>query len=360
MARVTNTFIQSSSKINREELADVVSRITPEDTPIYSMIRKGRCDSIHPEWPIDELDAPDDNAHIEGDEYTFDAITPATRVGNYTQIYRKTFLISGTQEAVSNAANVEKMRYQSLKKGVELRKDVEFSLVATQASRKSESSTSGSLKNGRRLGSIPTWLTSNVVLGVAGSPAVGGFKSSDGFTDAPTTGTQRGFGKADMDTAMQEVYEAGGNVKNFVINPANKGRFVGFINSEASTAQMRYAAQNGMNNSIVATADIYEGPFGKIRVVPNRVMSAGGRTISGSSVYTAAAATATRKELGRYGYFIDPSMMTFCWLRKIKRDSKVAKTGDAMKFAIVGEGTLKVHNEAAHGAIFDMTEGGGT
>jgi len=40
MAVIANTFQSTSAVGNREELSDVVSRITPEDTPIYSMIEK--------------------------------------------------------------------------------------------------------------------------------------------------------------------------------------------------------------------------------------------------------------------------------------------------------------------------------
>ena len=33
-----NTFQSTSAVGNRQELSDIVDRITPEDTPIYSMI----------------------------------------------------------------------------------------------------------------------------------------------------------------------------------------------------------------------------------------------------------------------------------------------------------------------------------
>ena len=106
MAAVTNTFQTTSAVGNREELSDVVSRITPEDTPIYSLISKGTCKSVHPEWETDELAAPAENIQLEGDDYTFDATTPPTRLGNYTQIMRKSWIISNTQETVDEAGNV--------------------------------------------------------------------------------------------------------------------------------------------------------------------------------------------------------------------------------------------------------------
>ncbi len=49
MAALANTYMTTQAVGNREELSDVVSRITPEDTPIYSLIEKGKCVSIHPE-----------------------------------------------------------------------------------------------------------------------------------------------------------------------------------------------------------------------------------------------------------------------------------------------------------------------
>jgi hypothetical protein len=84
MAVVTNTVQTTAAVGNREELSDVVSRITPEDTPIYTLIGKTKAESVHPEWETEVLAAPADNIQLEGDEYTFGATTQPSRVGNYT------------------------------------------------------------------------------------------------------------------------------------------------------------------------------------------------------------------------------------------------------------------------------------
>ena len=88
MAIVSNTFRESAAVANREELMGVVHRVAPEDTPIYSSIPKGKATSIHPEWVTDDLAAPASNAQAEGDQYSYTAVTPAGRPGNYTQILR--------------------------------------------------------------------------------------------------------------------------------------------------------------------------------------------------------------------------------------------------------------------------------
>lgn len=323
MAVVTNTFQSTSAVGNREELSDVVSRITPEDTPIYSMIEKVNVKTTHPEWETDDLAAPAANIQLEGDDYTFDSTSPATRVGNYTQIMRKTGIVSGTQDATDNAGRVEQIKYQKLKKGVELRKDAEYAIVNTNAS------VGGAT---REFGSLSTWLETNVNRGSGG--ANGGFSSGTGLTTAPTAGTQRAFTKTILDNVMQQGYEEGANFKHAFVSPYVKSVFVTFM-SDSNVASFRYAASNGKNNSIVANADVYEGPFGKVMVHPNRVM-------------------AGAAGLARNAFFVDPEYLQFGWFRKIKEDKSVAKTGDAKKFVLLGEGTLIVKNEKGLGVAADL------
>ena len=321
MAVVTNTFQSTSAVGNREELSDVVSRITPEDTPIYSKIEKIKFETTHPEWETDDLAAPAANIQLEGDEYTFGATTPAVRVGNYTQIMRKEGIISGSQDATDNAGNVEQVKYQKLKKGVELRKDVEYSIVDTNAS------VAGAT---RESGSLTTWIETNVDRGATG--ANGGFSS--GLTTAPTNGTQRTFTKSILDDVMQQGYTTGANFKDVYCSPYVKSVFVTFM-SDSNVASFRYAASSGKNNSIVANADVYEGPFGKVMVHPNRVMA-------GSA------------GLARNVFFVDPEYLQYGWFRKIQEDKKVAKTGDAHKFVLLGEGALCVKNEKGLGVAADV------
>lgn len=322
MAKLTNTFVSTDAVGNREELSDVVNMITPEDTPIYSMIKKGSCKSTNPEWEIDELAAPGENITAEGDEYKFGATAPVQRVGNHTQIFRKSLIMSNTQNAVDNAGRHEQMKRQKLKKGVEIRKDVEWAILANQASKKTDP---------RELGSLASWYTTNVSRGVGG--ANGGYDEGTGLTVAATAGTKREFTKALLDETMQQAYQSGANVTHAVVSPYVKSVFTTFM-SDANVAQFRYGA-SGSKNSIISTADVYVGSFGEVAIVPNRVM-------------------ATNADMASNVHLIDPSMVEFKWLRKIKEDKNVAKTGDAEKSVLVGEGTLCVKNEAGLGVIADV------
>lgn len=325
MPALSNTKLTTTSVGNREELSDVVSRITPEDTPVYTAIGTGTCSSVHPEWETDELRAPAENIQVEGDEYDFDAITSPKRLGNYTQIFRDSFIISRTQETVDEAGKVQKKKYQKLKTGLAMRKDVELAILTNNAS------VAGAT---RELGGLPTWVETNVNRGGGGSAANGGFDVNTGLTVAATNGNQRAFSKVIMDDVMKQGYESGANFRTVFVSPYVKSVFVTFM-SDSNVAPFRYSVSNGDSNSIIANADIYEGPYGKIMVKPNRVMAA-------------------NAAVARNALFIDPDMVSFLWLRKIAEDTDVARTGDADKCVMLGEGTLKVSNEAGIGIAADL------
>jgi hypothetical protein len=318
MAAVSNTVLTTAAVGNREELDNFVSMITPTDTPIYSMAGKEKAESKHPEWEYEDLDTPGANAQPEGNEFSFDAVTAPTRVGARTQIFTKTFIFSGTQQAVSNAGNVEKRAHELMKKGKALRKDMEFAIVTNTASTNTDP---------RMLGGLPSWLATNVSRGSGGSN--GGFSGAD--TVAETTGTQRAWTKAQTDDILQSVYQNGGDVTTVIVSPYNKRVFATFM-SDANVAEFKYAAGKG-TNTIIGTADIYEGPMGTVKVQANRVMST--------------SATARR------AYFLDPSLVKWLSLRPIQ-EKPVAVTGDAEKGVLLGEGTLKIVNEKGLGVIADL------
>ena len=349
---VANTFMTTSNPVgNREELSDVVNRITPEDTPLYSMMAKGTCNSIYPEWEKDELGDPMVNAQAEGDTFSFAAISPATRMGNSTQIFRRDFIISKTQDAVSNAGSVEQTKYQTLKKGVEMRKDIELALLANTATVKTASS-----GNPRKFGSLQTWLETNTDrfagednnddndFADAGDKvpgADGGFQSSTGITSVVTPGGgQRDINKTSIDNVLQSIYQEGGSCKTVMLSPYAKRRF-SLIMSDGDVAPQRYATPQSGQTTVIGAADMYLSDFGMISVVPNRVMGMG------------ADATAKRASSSN-AYFLDPSMLEFKFLRPISRVDNLANVSDATPYAIIGEGTLCVKNEAGLGVIADI------
>jgi hypothetical protein len=326
MAIVTNTFTTYDDKRKRETFSDLISMLSPEETPFRSMIGKRTITGIHPEWSNDALAEPNAaNAVPEGDEYTYGAVTPTSRLGNWAQISRKEWIISETDEAVEKAGQKSENARQKLKKAKELKKDQELILLSNQAS------FAGSASSPRLLGGLQTWIKSNDNRGAGGVD--GGFNSTTGLTTAATAGTKRAFTKAIMDDVQQKVYTSGGSGNVLMVSPYVKTVFSSFM-SDPSVAPQRMTTKDRGQATIIGAADSYQGDFMLYDVVPNRVM---GKLASTAGV----------------AFVLDPDMLALGVLRDIREDTP-ARTGDAIKKVLITEYTLLVDNEAAIGAAFDL------
>ncbi len=323
MAVIANTFLTSGAKGNREELSDVVSRITPTDTPLFSSIGKEDSSAIRSEWEIDSLRAPAANAQAEGDQYAYTAITAPTRAGNIQQIFREGWIVSKSQEAVSNAGKVEKAAMAKIKAGIVVRKDIELSLLTPTASK---------LTDPRNLGGLPTWLTTNVSRGVGG--ANGGYSVGTGLTVAPTAGTQRAFTKALLDGLLQSCFTSGAMIEDVMCSPYIKTVFTTFM-SDSTVATFRYQAEARRKTTAISTVDFYTGSFDTVAIIPNRVM-------------------ATNATVARNVYALDYSKMAMKTLRPMGDDPDIATNADAKAGMIVTEQTFAVKNEAGLGVVADV------
>lgn len=322
MAASTNSFVSTAAKLNREDLSDIIDLTQRSDTPIYSMISNTTAEATFTEWGVEALDAPGQNIQSESRDYTFAATSANERLGNYTQIMEKTGKFSATQGAVKNAGNSEKNDRKKLNKGLALKTDIEYSLVAANAS----------VGGGDRAsGSLSTWAKTNVARGAGG--ANGGYNTGTKLTVAPTNGTQRAFTKTLLDDLLQSSYSSGAKLKHMFLSPYGKRVFATFM-SDANVAPFRYAAGKG-ENALVADAEVYLGPLGTVYAHPNFVMGA-------------AAAVA------RNVFVLDTTKVKWAWLRKIAEDKDLAKTGDYTNFVLQGEGCVQVLNEKAVGVIADV------
>lgn len=293
------------------------------------MIGRKSVKTVHPEWQTDTLATPDTaNNQPEGNDWTYDAITATTRVGNYTQISEKTLIISRTQENTDKAGRKSELAREVAKKGRELRTDMEVILLSNQAS----NAGSGDGATNRTLGGFRAWLASNDDLGASGSS--GGFNTSTSVVDAATNGTQRAFTKAIMDAVILSTYNAGGNPSTMMVSPYVKTVFSRFMD-DADVVPLRRDQKGRDQATIVAAADMYLSDFGMLKVVPNRQMARAGAAIA------------------RNAFFIDPDMVTMGVFDDIQ-SRKPAKTGDAEKRVLNVEYSLCVNNEAAHGVAADL------
>ena len=311
MAIIANTFQSYQSIGTREDLSNVIYNISPSDTPFMSMVGRGKATNTLHEWQTDALDAVAANARVEGDEYTYSAVTPTVRLSNQTQISSKTVIVAGTQMATNNAGRDSEMAYQLAKHSKGLKRDMESALTGKVAK------AAGNTSTARTLGGYETWPTSNVSRG-GGSPAGSGAGSGAAPVDAAT---KRDLTEALLKTVIQSCYTNGGEPSVLMVGPVNKGKVSAFT-GRASARQMIDATK------IQAAADLYSSDFGDFKVIPNRF---------------------SREQTA---YVIDPEFWKVVYLRDFKQE-EIAKTGDAIKRALLVEYTLQASNQASSGVIAD-------
>jgi len=316
LAAPTNTLITNNAVGNRESLHDIIKILNKDETPFQSAIGSGSAEATYEEWQLDALgNADTTNAQLEGDDSTAAAITPTTRVGNRTQILKKPFTISNTQEVVKKAGRDSEISYQTALAGRRIKMDLEAIVSQNQASNAQAGATP------RRMGGFESWLVSNVSRGATGTS--GGF--SAGNTVAPTDGTQRPSTEALLKTVIKSAWNGGGKPTLLLMGATQKQNFSGFTGIAT-----QYQEPKNKMATVIGAVDRYVSDFGTMNAVASRYMRG--------------------REIG----VIDPSLWRVLWLRKWKKE-ELAKTGDARKFHIVGEVTLESRNEAGSGIVADLT-----
>ena len=315
MAIVTNTFQTFTAIGNREDLSDIIYNISPTETPFISSIGKEKATGVLHEWQNDQLRAAAANAQVEGDEIAFTAVVPTTRVNNRTQISRTSVIVSGTQDTVNSAGRNNELAYQISKSSKELKRDMEVVLTANQ------SAAVGGAAAARTSSGLTSWIQANTSVGTNGANGQVGGADSPGTLR--TDGTQRAFTEAQLKDVVKQCWDSGGDPSMIMLGSFNKQKLSGFTGGSTKMSQ-------ATDKTLVAAIDIYESDFGSMTVVPNRFSRS------------------------RDCFVIQPDMWAVAYLRDFQM-LDLAKTGDAQKKAMLAEYTLVAKNEAANGAIFDLT-----
>ena len=158
MAQASNTYETYDAEGKRESLHDVIFQTTPEECPFVSFVGTRPIDREKPEWQIDALaDIDLENNQPEGSEWSFENVAPTSKVSNYAQISDKRLKISGTLEEINKAGRSSEVKYQVVKKGKELKIDMEAICLSNQAS----SAGTGNGATNRKTGGLRAWIETN-------------------------------------------------------------------------------------------------------------------------------------------------------------------------------------------------------
>ena len=316
MTQATNTYDKYDVIGNREDLSDIIYNVSPDETQFLSAIATTSATNTLHEWQTDALAAAAANANIEGDDnQTADALVATVRLNNQTQILKKKFIISGTQEKGMDHAGVRsEMAYQQAMKMKEIKLDLEFAALDNGIA-VGNAKVAGNSTTAREMATISTYLTSNVSVGAGGAVS-----SGDG-TDLLTAGTDRDLTEALLTTVLQSAWTNGGNPSLLFVSAVNKGEV-----SDFAGGSTRYVETN--TKELIHSIDVYVGDFHTLKVVPNRQL------------------------VGDNVYGIEPQYMAMADLRPLNAYD-LARTGDNFKKEMIWESTVVVRTEKAHVMIAD-------
>ena len=294
---------------NREDLSDVLFDVSPTETPFITAIKKNKATATAHDFLTDALEDPAANAHIEGDDATPAAAASRSRLSNYTQIFKKHAVVTGTQEKVLKGGGIKsEMAYQVARRMKAIKRDAELAMIGTPTLK-----VAGNDTTARVMGSMESYMTSDTYYGGATFAAPTG-----NGVDLGTAGTPRALDEAILAAALEVLWTNSGGNENVL---AICGSHVRGVVSTFTSSSTRYVTTD--DRKLVASIDVYDGDFHTVTVTPDRYSHS-------TSMF-----------------IIDPEYASVSDLRPLFTKD-LAVLGDSTRKELVWETTLEVCNPLAH------------
>lgn len=247
---------------NREDLIDVITNISPEETPLFSSCGKTKATAAYHEWSTDSLASATANAQVEGQDYSFTVKTTPSRTGAYVQTFRNFVEVSDFERAMNPAGMSDMYAYQMAKAMKEQARDIELALFTGTGA-------SGASGTARELKGALAYIATNT-----GS----GFYSGTGSSSPEYL----------FNTNLQAIWTAGGRPDTTYVNASAKRAISDFTAS--STKFMNQGAKEVING-----VDVYDSDFGRVKIVADRFITAGKVLTVQSDLLKVAVAIPTHK-----------------------------------------------------------------
>lgn len=292
------TFKTYEAVGNREDLTDVITNISPIDNWFQANTGTGKATATYHEWQTDALAAAGANAALEGAAFSDATLAATTRTGNYTQILKKEFKVSKTQDAVNSAGRKKEMAYQTEKKVKELSNDIEYALLINA------SAVAGDASTARQLKGVTGWITTN---------------ATDGGGTADIT-------EAILLDSLQDLWAAGGKPSTVLCGAFQKRSMSAF------TTNTRYAMAD--EEKLTQAVDVYQSDFGVVVLRLHHIIN----TSVPDNIYI----------------FGDMGLWSKSYLRPVVRKPEPF-AGDADLYSMVAELTLECRQEKGSAILTNYT-----
>lgn len=322
---MATNFKTSTQGGQREDLANYISNISRDMTPFLASIGKGKATATTHSWSTDTLQAAALNAAVEGSSFSAGSASPTVqKLTNDTQIFTKSIQVSGTLEAVDKAGRKSEFKYQTEKRGKEMARDVEFTLINPAQVKGAAASASGAVQNGAsQMGGYASFA------GVAITTDGGTLTQATGDGSdvaASASGTAAAFSLDDINEILRQINgETSAAPSKVMMSTANKVKFSDMINTASTNVRRNIDEKGKLRQSV----DLYESDFGSVEVVHNYLMGDG--------------------EVFVY----DPSLMSLNTLRPTHLRN-INEDGDSLRSFMVQEVTFEAKSPTGNGIIIGI------
>jgi hypothetical protein len=241
------------------------------------------------------------NAALEGDDASSARFGSRSRKTNYTQIFSSTVEVSGSELAVRQIGVRDELDYQKVHRTRELLRDLENSVLNGRAP---AATPEGSSTIRRTMRGLRSFVTTNVF-----KPSINGFPSDSMLSEEQ------------LNVALREIWKSSSGQIDLVV--------VGGVEKRQLNVLLQSVRRYSENTDTLRDAfSVYESDFGICRIVMSRWIQPGQVLLLDSSRIEV-------MPLAGRSFHYKP----------------LATTGDRETGQIIGEYTVELRNENAHGVI---------
>lgn len=303
MATVQNTY---NNEVIREDLLDIITNLSPTETQLFTGLKRGKkATNTYHEYPVDSYAAvtgtSTDKKAVEGADWGDDEVTTPTREGNYTQIIKQTYKVTGTAQVVDTAGMTNPKAYQQAKALVNWKHKAEWSILHGVKA-------AGDASTAREMGGLFDLTTTNAV-------------------SATTTLTEQLLG---------DYIQLGWENSSAKISEIYVGAFLKRVVSAMTAGATKNMSQD--DKRLVSAVDVYETDFGIAKLFLHRYIDS---VVSSEGTHNM--------------LLVAPETLFYSGLRE-PQNIDAPKGGDYEKGVILGEFTIEDRFEAANVAVKGILE----
>jgi len=335
-----NSDATGPSKANREELADFISIIEPEVTPVTSAISKGSTKSVFTEWLCEDLSPAKVASTAEGHDSSswFNKAENRARLGNYINISKREFGVSDIQQLVDQAGLDSEIDHAKSKAVRELKRDIEAVVCGAQ-----DRATGGSGAYASR--GLFNWIDAS---GPTDVPA--GYRTDSASIANGSAGGDSDMTEAQLNAVLQSLFTDCGEKKSYmgVMSPTVIDIIDNFTRVEASGKTRYQVNEASGSKTINMEVKTFNSSFGIINMIPSVFL---GGSNSGAEVSDGVDTLAFTYDADA-GLILDTDLLELKFLDEMHTETFEDRGGGPRGHAKAVY-TLVVKNPKANGKILD-------